>query len=70
MDPEALPIDRLCNLVYYWLVRSADERRRAEIDSYLNRPPPGQTVDEGVWSSDAEMAAFSKAAAAAGRVAS
>lgn len=70
VEPAALPIDRLCNLVYYWLVRNADDKRRADIDAHLHRPPPGAD-DVGMWSAESEMAAFRSASAAtSGRVAS
>ena len=63
-----LPIDRLLNLVYFWLTRNANERRRREIDSELERLPAGETqagsVDEGAWSAESEMAAFQQAASA------
>lgn len=58
----------MLNLAYYWLTRSANERRRREIDSELERLPEGETkadtIDEGAWSADAEMAAFQQAASA------
>ncbi len=68
VDPDELPPDRYLNLVYYWLTRNADAKRRAELDAKLERPPSGEnvsTIDEGTWSADAEMAAFESAARAA-----
>lgn len=61
----ALPSDRFCNLIWYWLTRNtdADGRRRQHRDLY--RPPPGVTVAETVgWDADDEMADFARAAAA------
>lgn len=70
VDPLGLPPDRFLNLVYYWLVRNADEKRRASIDRDLNRPPAGEQAptDEGPWSAEAEMAVFAKASSAAASV--
>ena len=71
VDPIDLPMDRFCNLVYYWLTRGADPRRRDEIDRTLERPPAGATAtldDSGSpWSAESELSAFSTAAAAASR---
>ena len=67
-----LPIDRMLNLVYFWLTQAANERRRREIDAELERVPAGErqaeSVDEGTWSADAEMAAFTSAASASSSV--
>jgi len=70
VDPIALPLDRFCNLVYYWLTRNANEQRRASIDEHLDRLPAGetrQTAAPDAWSSDAELAAFDSAAASMSR---
>lgn len=59
-----MPPDRLCNLIYYWLARNLDDKRRREFDERLHRPPSGATTTpaaSGVWSADDEMAAFRKA---------
>jgi hypothetical protein len=63
--PTELPLDRLCNLVYFWLVRNADEKRKAEIDAALDRPTSGDDPDVGSWSADAELSAFTAAASTA-----
>lgn len=58
--------DRFVNLVYHWLRIGADEKRRDQIDRELEQPPAGETraahLDQGAWSADAEMAAFTQAA--------
>lgn len=66
VDPMDLPPDRFLNLVYWWLVRGADEKRRQEIDRNLDRVPSGEQaeVETGPWSADSEMAAFAKASVA------
>lgn len=56
-----LPPDRLCNLVYYWLVSGLDERKRREFDERLHRPPADAATDADVWGADDEMAAFRQA---------
>jgi len=67
VDPLELPIDRLCNLTYWFLVRNADEKRRAEIDARLEDVPAGEDLEgvESAWSAEAEMAAFTQASRAA-----
>lgn len=68
VDPVDLPPDRFCNLVYYWLVRNANDRQRADLDFWLEALPTGEdpvAADEGRWSADAEMAAFTQAQQAA-----
>lgn len=71
-DPLALPPDRFVNLIYWWLVQNADEKRRREIDSALTAIPAGIS-DETIgsrpeWSDEAEMAGFAQAAAALGAI--
>lgn len=72
VDPLALPVDRFLNLVYYWLTRNANERRKREIDSELDRVPANEQqtgpIDEGAWSAEEEMAAFQQAASASSSV--
>lgn len=68
-----MDVDRFLNLIYYWLTRSVNERRKREIDSELERVPRGEqqaavAIDEGAWSADAEMAAFQQAARASSGV--
>jgi hypothetical protein len=50
------------------LTREANEEARARLDSFLDRPPERETgpIESGVWSPEAEMAAFQAAAQAAG----
>lgn len=35
---------RLCNLVWYWLSRGADEKDRANLEAKLMRPLPGRAA--------------------------
>lgn len=66
VDPLTLPLDRLCNLVWYRLSehRKPDEVERLEAE--LHRPHDGDDGDVGPWSADAELAAFGQASQAAG----
>ena len=58
-DPLALPLDRFLNLVYYWLVREADEKAIRKLDARLWMPPKGVAAPkESPWSAEAETAAF------------
>ena len=69
VDPLVLDIDRFCNLIYFWLTQNVDERRRREIDTQLERVPPGEDpVEDSTWSAEAEMAAFTAAARTSGSV--
>lgn len=40
-DPLTLPLDRFCNLVYYYLTRNAEEKDLFRVDAELIRPLPG-----------------------------
>lgn len=63
IDPLELPTDRLLNLIYHYLVRDGDRGSKEgqaalrKFEAQLWRPPVGQ-VGEGVWSAEAETAAF------------
>lgn len=64
-DPLELPLDRLLNLLYYWLIRGASEEDVQKFDARLWRPPKGQAAPAGSpWSPEAETAAFQSLAAA------
>lgn len=53
--------------MYYYLTRNLDRHQRAELDTELNQPPPGdEPADEGDWSPEAEMAAFRQLQSQAG----
>ena len=62
MNPLALPADRMLNLGWHWLTRTADRKdvdRLAQLLEQADRadgstPPGGRRR----WSRDAEMAAF------------
>lgn len=65
IEPLELAPDRFLNLIYYWLVRYADEAEQGKIDRQLWMPPVGYTgpITEGPWTAEAEMAAFNAFAA-------
>jgi hypothetical protein len=60
LDPLDLPIDRFLSLVYWWMVRNAeDEKAIKSFDTRLWRPPPGEAPAEGSpWTPEAETSAF------------
>lgn len=57
-DLRDLPLERFCNLVWYWLTKDAEDPN--EVDKFktkLWQPPKGE-VGQGPWSAEAETAAF------------
>jgi hypothetical protein len=64
----ALPVDRLLNLVYFWLTKDGTREQVAEFDRDLWLPPVSAPMDapipaESPWSKESEeaaMAAFAK----------
>lgn len=65
VDSLELPIDRFCNLVYYWVTRNMKEDDRDGFDRRLSRPVAGtgaQGIREasGAWSRESELAQFSR----------
>jgi hypothetical protein len=64
VDLLSLTPDRACNVVEYAITRHMDEKARVKFDSELNRPLPGETVDDiddGPWSAEGMSAAFEQA---------
>lgn len=58
VDPVELPLDRLCNLAE-WLATEGAEQREVELwQRRLWMPPKGVVAREGLWSVEAETAAF------------
>lgn len=43
IDLEALPLRRVCNVVWFRLVEHANEKQRAKVEAELMRPLPGQS---------------------------
>lgn len=37
INPLTLPVDRACNLIYWWATRNADQQERRKIDMQLTR---------------------------------
>lgn len=62
VDPQSLPYDRFCNLIYYWLTRG-DQDRRARVDLELS----AGDVEAPGWSAEEEMALFRAAQSASAR---
>lgn len=55
----SLPLDRFCNLVYYWFTRNADSKDLAKFRNRLWVPPVGQVpTARSPWSPQAESSAF------------
>lgn len=55
----ALPIDRFCHLVWFWMTQNAE--KESDIDkmrSKLWRPPVGTVPTKGPWTPEAETASF------------
>lgn len=65
MDPLDLPIDRFLSLIYWWMIRNAeDEKSIQSFNARLWRPPPGVLPAAGSpWTAEAETAAFRSFAA-------
>lgn len=69
VDPVDLPLDRYCNLVYFWLTQNAPPEKREEVDEMLYRDAEGKpSEDSGPWAAEAELAAFTQATKAASSV--
>jgi hypothetical protein len=55
----------LLDLIYWWMSRNLDEKQRQKLDMDLEEVPvtlltsgSAATLDQTVWSDEAEMAAF------------
>lgn len=58
-DPLDLPLDRMLNLIYHWIIRHAEPDEVEKFDNRLWRPPVGETPPPGSpWSPEKETAAF------------
>lgn len=56
-----MPLARFCNLVWWWITRNAETEADIEkLREQVWRPPEGER-GEGVWSAEAETAAFDAA---------
>lgn len=59
--PLGLPLDRFCNLFLFWRTQYMDSDERFRFQTELEIPPLNTVVSEedlGVWSREAELAAF------------
>lgn len=57
----SLPVDRLCNFVWWWITRNASEEAEVEkVRTSLWTPPVGweQPIEVGPWSAEEETSAF------------
>lgn len=60
-DPLTLPPDRFFNWVWRFFTKNMDEKQRASFEIEINRPLPGQRVEQvtdGPWSDEAAAASF------------
>jgi len=62
VNPEELPIDRLCNLVWFRLTDHRKPEDVERIEAQLWKPPKGEEAESGAWSAAEELAAFGQAA--------
>lgn len=60
IHPESLAPHRFCNLVETWATQNMDEKQLDKFNGQLWLPPEGVEATSGVWSPEAEMAAFEK----------
>lgn len=60
IDPEALPVDRLCNLVWHRIVEHKRPEEIDRLEAELWKPPPGTEASSGAWAPDEELAAFGR----------
>lgn len=65
VNPLDLPVDRFCNLVYFWATQNMKDDTKADFDRFLSQPVAGsgaQGVREatGMWSRESELAQFSR----------
>lgn len=65
VNPLDLPIDRFCNLVYYWAVRNMKDDAKADFDRHISQPVTGAGATAireatGIWSRESELAQFSR----------
>ena len=66
-DALELPLDRLLNLTYYWIIRDGDQDGIQRYDQMLWVPPAGELPHEqSPWSAANETAAFAAFAAQVG----
>ena len=57
----SLPPHRVCNVIEHVITRHMDDKDRAKFDSELNRPLPGESIEdieEGPWSIEGMASAF------------
>lgn len=67
VEPLTLPLHRFLSLIYYWLVKDADDKGVAKLDRDLWRPPTGVKPPPGSpWSPEVELAGFDALAAQLG----
>ena len=62
-----MPLDRFCNLVWYWSTK--DMREQKDIEALRQRiwqPPKGVEATKGPWSREEEMASFAAVMRATG----
>lgn len=67
IDIESLPLDRFCNIGWFWARKVLKPHELDRLESEATRPPVpvGQDPDEyteGVWSGDSEMDMFNQLA--------
>lgn len=55
-----LEFSDLCDLIYYWLIKDADQKDKTRLDFDLSIPPANvePEADDPMWSDEAEMASF------------
>lgn len=60
MNPQDLPVDRFCHLVWYFMTKDAE--KQSDVDTLRAKmwqpPDPSVEVLEGPWSAAGQMAAF------------
>lgn len=57
-----LPLDRFVSMIYYYLVKDADQKQKEQFDAQLWIPPKGVEPEKGsVWDPEKEMESFSAA---------
>lgn len=64
-----LPLDRFCNLVYFWATEDAEPKEKNKFDARLNMPDArarkrGTAATTGPWTPEAETAALGNLVAA------
>ena len=54
----SMPLGRMCNFVWWWMTRNADQKERDKLERRLYMPPKGVQPTAGPWSAEAETEAF------------